>query len=267
MPRKKKVSEAVDKGLNKAVEEALNKIKAKDLPQEDIQEIQEAIEPKKKRHRRTKAEIQAAREEEQKQETQAALFETVQTNMPYHVMACVDWDTDDEEITIPKMVPIPDNILVDDYSLDTVSDYLSDLTGYCHKGFTICKPDGLSHDDFCKWELYHAHLMSLEDPDFDFRNFYLKGDYVYLVRHYETINSKTMDRLYLRTIYPRMMVGVSDNSFCECIGMNELNNIFTDYTDAKKFYDTVDGISEEEYDVKTGKNKSKRKVTNSDIYE
>lgn len=48
-----------------------------------------------------------------------------------------DIDIDDDTVTpesigLPSEVDIPDNIDEDD-----VADYLSDLTGYCHKGFRL----------------------------------------------------------------------------------------------------------------------------------
>lgn len=47
----------------------------------------------------------------------------------------IDIDDDDatlETIELPSEVEIPDNIDEDD-----IADYLSDLTGYCHKGFRL----------------------------------------------------------------------------------------------------------------------------------
>jgi len=46
------------------------------------------------------------------------------------------WDTDDysnpDELDLPSEVEIPDNINEND-----VADYLSDLTGFCHKGYRL----------------------------------------------------------------------------------------------------------------------------------
>lgn len=53
-------------------------------------------------------------------------------------MKAVDilWDTDDYENSdkpdLPSEIEIPDNIDEND-----VADYLSDLTGFCHKGYRL----------------------------------------------------------------------------------------------------------------------------------
>ena len=43
------------------------------------------------------------------------------------------WDTDDETVDLPTSIEIPEDITDE----DKISDYLSDLTGFCHKGFTL----------------------------------------------------------------------------------------------------------------------------------
>lgn len=49
----------------------------------------------------------------------------------------IDWDVDCEEDRefLPAEVEIPDGMEDD----DEISDYLSDVTGYCHKGFRMVK--------------------------------------------------------------------------------------------------------------------------------
>ena len=60
-----------------------------------------------------------------------------------HKAVNIQWDTDDEdyeddeELDLPKEIYIPEDIdLKDD---DEVSDYLSDLTGFCHFGYELVK--------------------------------------------------------------------------------------------------------------------------------
>ena len=48
----------------------------------------------------------------------------------------IQWDTDDDEETfknLPQKVKIPEEMTDD----DEISDYLSDLTGFCHYGFSL----------------------------------------------------------------------------------------------------------------------------------
>lgn len=50
----------------------------------------------------------------------------------------IQWDTDpDDEVGLPTEIDIPEG-LVDE---DEISDYLSNLTGFCHKGFEICSKE------------------------------------------------------------------------------------------------------------------------------
>lgn len=48
---------------------------------------------------------------------------------------CIIWDVDYEEDLelLPKEIEIPDGMMDE----DEISDYLSDTTGYCHKGFYL----------------------------------------------------------------------------------------------------------------------------------
>lgn len=50
----------------------------------------------------------------------------------------IKWDIDPDEcecgvVLLPAEIEIPENIT----DLDEVSDYISDITGFCHKGFAI----------------------------------------------------------------------------------------------------------------------------------
>lgn len=49
------------------------------------------------------------------------------------------WDVDYEEDLefLPKEIEIPDWIEKDDGYEDEISDYISDVTGFCHCGFDI----------------------------------------------------------------------------------------------------------------------------------
>ena len=45
------------------------------------------------------------------------------------------WDTDGEEVNLPNEIEIPD--WIDENDDDEISDYLSDVTGFCYFGFEI----------------------------------------------------------------------------------------------------------------------------------
>lgn len=44
------------------------------------------------------------------------------------------WDTDGEDISLPTEIDIPEGMEDE----EEISDYLSETTGYCHKGFALC---------------------------------------------------------------------------------------------------------------------------------
>ena len=48
----------------------------------------------------------------------------------------VDWEDDDEDVSLQSEMSIPDNI--DD---EDIADYLSDQTGFCHFGFDVVETD------------------------------------------------------------------------------------------------------------------------------
>ena len=55
---------------------------------------------------------------------------------PKHLRAVnIIWDTDEEDgdISLPTEIDIPDGMTDD----DEISDYLSDTTGFCHKGYNL----------------------------------------------------------------------------------------------------------------------------------
>lgn len=50
----------------------------------------------------------------------------------------IDWDTNGDKALaeeLPKEIRIPDNITDE----DAISDFISDMTGFCHRGFSIVK--------------------------------------------------------------------------------------------------------------------------------
>lgn len=43
------------------------------------------------------------------------------------------WDTDEEDVVLPTEIDIPNGI----NNEDEISDYISDVTGFCHCGFEL----------------------------------------------------------------------------------------------------------------------------------
>lgn len=45
----------------------------------------------------------------------------------------IQWDTDGLPVSLPSEIKIPDDI----DTVDDISDYISDSTGFCHNGFEL----------------------------------------------------------------------------------------------------------------------------------
>ena len=45
----------------------------------------------------------------------------------------IQWDTDGENISLPKEIDIPEGMTDE----EQISDYISDKTGFCHYGFEL----------------------------------------------------------------------------------------------------------------------------------
>lgn len=43
------------------------------------------------------------------------------------------WDTDGEDVSLPTEIEIPNGIFYE----DDISDYITDMTGFCHMGFNV----------------------------------------------------------------------------------------------------------------------------------
>ena len=194
-----KISSKVSKGLGAAIAEAQAKMDGSVLTNiNDPNDIENAATPdvetllnsgaeaQKKRKRRTKAEIEAAKQAEAN-----SLFETL--NLP------------DENDNRPEWE----------------------------------KRNAVDHDEFCQWELEKAKLKGLPDPDFDFRDYYEKGQTIFFVRVLEALGEKETKKLYLRTIYPRMLIGSEEKGCCQCIGYSERDRVFFNPKDASDYSKTI----------------------------
>lgn len=191
-----KISGKVSKGLGAAIAEAQAKIngstaEVEGFPSENTVEalLNSGAEAQKKRKRRTKAEIEAAKQAKSTEDN--SLFEALD----------IPKEEDDRPVWEQRRA--------------------------------------VDHDEFCQWELEKAKLRGLPEPDFDFRAYYEKGSTIYFVRVMEALGEKEVKKLYLRTIYPRMMVGSEEKGCCQCIGYNERDKVFLTPRDADAYYKTI----------------------------
>lgn len=195
-----KISGEVSKGLSAAIAEAKAKMNGETNEENSVEELlNSGAEVQKKRKRRTKAEIEAAKQAESNDAN--SLFESFEVP---------------EEEYKPK-----------------------------------------THEEFCELDLKRARERGLPEPDFDFRNYYERGEIVYFVRYSEMLGDKEIHKVFLRTIHPRIMIGSQEKSYCHCIGYNQRDQVFRNLRDANIFYDSLNIVP------KYG-NKSKQKGSSSD---
>jgi hypothetical protein len=210
-----KISSKVSQGLGAAIAEAQAKMSGsvseiEGFPGEKTVEalLNSGAEAQKKRKRRTKAEIEAAKQAESIEDN--SLFESL--------------DLQQEEDNRPEWE----------------------------------KRNAVDHEEFCQWELEKAKLKDVPDPEFDFRNFYEKGQTVYFVNIMESLGDKEVKKLYLRTIYPRMMVGSEEKAACQCIGYNDRDKVFLTPRDADIYAKSITVTSKYGSDEpKSGSKKAK----------
>lgn len=118
------------------------------------------------------------------------------------------------------------------------------------------EPKGsFSYEEICELEIQEAHKTNKENPDFDFRNLYSKGDKIFYVLITDSyVKRKEMISLTVRTVYPRMIVGVEEGSQCQCIGYKQKDNIFINRVDANTYFDSLNEyINDEELVTDTTK--------------
>lgn len=214
-----KISSQVSKGLETVIQEVKNKISDDTSPKELLNS---GAEVQKKRHRRTKAEIQAEKEAKAVESQDNSLFEALDIHK----------ESKKEEIE------------------DNRPEWE--------------KRSAKDNDEFCEWELEKAKLKGLENPEFDFKTLYKKGQTIYFIHILRGgINTKELKKLKIRTIYPRMMVCNEEKACCQCICYEERDLIFDTPKDANMVYKTINMMDEKEAEKAEKKRKSKKDIDNS----
>lgn len=115
----------------------------------------------------------------------------------------------------------------------------------------------LTTEEVCERELQRAHAENWPDPDFDYRNFYTKGQIVFYVRVLDRLGEKEVVKVMLRSIYPRMMVGTEEKSCCHCIGYKERDLIFDTPREAQACCDSIKVSSKYAEEPKSGRKRRK----------
>lgn len=97
----------------------------------------------------------------------------------------IKWDTDNENVELPSEIEIPTGML----DTEEISDYLSDMTGYCHFGFELIERPNMDISQLC-YELYkidwkHSHMITKDREMDSLKNYFEDaryfpdGDYSY----------------------------------------------------------------------------------------
>ena len=114
----------------------------------------------------------------------------------------------------------------------------------------------MTYEETCEYDLKRAVEKELPEPDFDFRHHYEKGQIVYYVHIIEILGIKEVKKLYLRAIYPRMIIGTEEKSYCQCIGYSDRDRIFLTPRDADAYSRSV--VLNAKYNQENKKRKSKK---------
>lgn len=80
----------------------------------------------------------------------------------------------------------------------------------------------------------------VENPDFDFNNYYEKDQIIFYIKINKALGTKDFYSLKIRTIYPRLMVACEEGKAVQCIGYDSKDMIFTNRTTAKEEYDKIE---------------------------
>ena len=75
----------------------------------------------------------------------------------------------------------------------------------------------------------------MNDPYFDFREYYVKGDTLYYLNINELVGIKEIVKVTVRTIYPRAIIGQGKNAQCYVIGYRDKDMIFRNKEDAQYY--------------------------------
>lgn len=71
------------------------------------------------------------------------------------------WDTDGEDIELPEEIAIPPHMTDD----EEISDYITNISGFCHKGFSLRQATSAGEVLDADWELLEEDYESLSQEE------------------------------------------------------------------------------------------------------
>ena len=84
-----------------------------------------------------------------------------------------------------------------------------------------------------------AKARGVENWEQDLRNDYEKGQKIYYIEINELCHTKELLELYIGTVYSKVMVAWVDRGEAHTIGIEDIDKVFTDEKEAKKYYSKV----------------------------
>ena len=87
--------------------------------------------------------------------------------------------------------------------------------------------------------IQRAKEMGKENWEQDFRNDFEKGQKIYYVKVNELCHSKELLELYVGTVYSKILVCWEDRGASYSIGIDDMDKIFREEKEAKKYYQKV----------------------------
>lgn len=76
----------------------------------------------------------------------------------------------------------------------------------------------------------------MNDPYFNFGEYYSKGDTLYYIYNNELMSSRELIKVSVRTIYPRVIIGTDEEGRSFTIDISEADRIFREKAKAEKYY-------------------------------
>jgi len=125
-------------------------------------------------------------------------------------------------------------------------------------------PEPQTFEEFCEREFQKAKEKGLPEPDFDFRNFYERGQTIFFVHVLAAYGTKEIINLKVRTVYPRMIVGTT-KAGCYCISYNERDQVFFKHYEAEAYAATLNLTPK--YTLKSSKSASDKEEDTDDRVE
>jgi len=80
----------------------------------------------------------------------------------------------------------------------------------------------------------------VENPEFDFNDYYEKGQEIFYIKINKVLGTKDFYALKIRTIYPRMIVACEEGKAVQCIGYDTKDKIFTSRSIARQEYNKIE---------------------------